>query len=138
MKIEMEDNKIIVYLFRYVLDLHNMEKLNKEIKNIFIKLIKIYDLDFFGYSKVDIYVNKKYGCILEIDKIYNNDFNKDIIDLKLVIHENIPFYLEISDYIVEELYNKIFIKNNKFYIDLVDIDNLAKYIEFGNIRYKGV
>ena len=64
MKIEYSNNKIIIYLFKYDLTYDNVSSLNTEIKNIFIKLIKIYKLDFFGYFKVIIYRNKKYGSIL--------------------------------------------------------------------------
>ena len=113
MKIEYKDNKIIIYLYRYKLDIRDIEKLNKEIKSIFIKLIKVYKMDFFGYSKVHVYENKKYGSILEIEKIYQNDFNLDIIDLKLIIHEDAKFYLEMNDYLFDLKIDEIFFKDNK-------------------------
>lgn len=136
MKIESKDNLIYIYLYRYKLDFSDMNNLNKEIKNVFIKLIKVYKLDFFGYSKVNIYENKKYGCILEIEKIYNNEFNDDLIDLKLIIHENTPFYLEFDDYLFDFFDKQVIRENNKYYLNLEDIDNLYKYIEFGKIVYE--
>ena len=136
MKIEIKDKKTYIYLYKYLLDFDNIDNLNKEVKNIFIKLIKKYKLDFFGYSKVDIYENKKYGCIMEIDRIESNDFYLDIIDLKLVIHRNTPFYLEFDDYYFDSLYKNIFIQNGKYYLNINDLDNLMKYLEYGKIVYK--
>ena len=136
MKIEYKENKIIIYLYRYKLDINNVEKLNKEIKNIFIKLIKVYKMDFFGYSKVHVYENKKYGSILEIEKIYNNEFNLDIIDLKLIIHENTKFYLEMDDYVLDKEISNMFFKDNKYYVNIEKIDNITPLIEFGKIIYQ--
>lgn len=135
MKIEKSDKKIIVYLYRYKLSFSNLEKLNEEIKNLFIKLIKVYHMNFFGYSKVDVYENKRYGSVLEIEKIYNNEFNIDIIDLKLIIHEDIPFYLEMDDYLFDIKPNDLYVLNNKFYINIEKLPNIMDYIEYGKIIY---
>lgn len=131
MKIECLEDKVIIYLYRYILDFDNMEKLNSQVKNIFIKLIKVYKLDFFGYSKVHIYNHKKYGSILEIEKIYNSEFNSDIIDLKLVIHDDTEFLLEFDD----RYFNELEYKGGKYYLNLDKVDNLYKYLEFGKIIY---
>ena len=136
MKLEINDEKIIIYLYRYTLDLDNIENLNTQVKNIFIKLIKIYKMNIYGYFKVHIYSNKNYGNILEIEKKYLDDFMHDIIDLKLVIHENTPFYLEMDDYIFPLKKDKLIIKNKKYYLNLDDIDDIIKYIEYGKIVYK--
>ena len=88
MKIECNDEKIIVYLHRYKLNIDDIDKLNKDIKTLFIKLIRVYKLPLLGYSKVIIYHNKNYGSVLEIEKIYNSEYNRDIIDLKLIIFKD--------------------------------------------------
>ena len=133
MKIECTDNKIIIYLHRYKLNIDNIEELNKSIKNIFIKLFKVYKLPILGYSKVYIYQNDKYGSILEIEKIYNNDYNLDIIDLKLIIFKDVPMYLEFDDYYF--INKQMFIKNNKYYLNINNINDLWKYLEFGKVIY---
>ena len=135
MKIECKDDKVIIYLYQYQLDFDNKDKLNREVKNIFIKLIKKYKMDFFGYSLVHIYENNKYGVIMEISSIYKNEFNVDIIDLKLIIHKNIPFYLELDDYMFDYPVD-YFVENSKYYINIKDIDNIIQYIEYGKIVYK--
>ena len=137
MKIECFENKIIIYLYKNKLCLDNIDILNKEIKNLFIKLIKICNFDFFGLSKVNIYNNDVYGNIIEIDKIYKSDFNLDIIDLKLIVHKNIDFYLEIDNNLYIDV-KEDFYKNDKYYININRFDNLLKYIEYGKIIYKNV
>ena len=137
MKIECENDKIIVYLYNDILPFDDINLLNKKIKEIFIKIIKIYHLNFFGYSIVNIYHNDYYGCILEIEKIYNSDFNTDIMDLKVIIHKNVDFFLEIDD----DLYvdsSDFTINNDKYYINSNKINNIYKYIEYGKIVYKNV
>ncbi len=134
MKIECMNEKVIVYLYKYRLSFDDTDKLNQEIKNIFIRLIKKYHFNFFGYSIVNVYENKKYGCVLEIEQIYNNGFNIEIIDLKLIVHRNCNFYLEFNDYFFF-LPHDLLIKNNKYYMNINNIDNLLKYSEFGKLIY---
>ncbi len=136
MKIEFDDNIIIIYLYRYSFNFDDKNNLNNEIKKIFVKLIKKYNLDLFGYSKVNLYKNKNYGSVLEIEKIYNNDYNLNIIDLKVLIHEDNPFYLEMNDYYFDSMNDKIINYNGKYYLNLNDVNNIYKIIEFGKIIYK--
>ena len=130
MKIKHLNDLIIIYLYKYQFDINNKNDLYQEIKNLFVNLIKNYKLNLFGYYKVDIYENKKYGYILEINKIYGND--NDFIDLKLILHHNTKFYLMIDDFFFLDLCDVIKYQNC---IDIEKIDNLDKIIEFGEIRY---
>ena len=105
MKIEVKEDKTIVYLYKYELSFDNIEKLNKEVKNIFIKLIKVYNLDLHGFLKVYVYCNKIYGYVLEIETLYDNsDF--EAVDLKLVIYENCEFYFKTDYYFLVNDFNK--------------------------------
>ena len=135
MKVKNIDNKIVVYLYKSLLNVDNLDKLHQEIKKIFIKLIKIYKLDFFGLNLVHVYQNKYYGNILEIEKVHEQVFNLDIIDLKLIVHKNNNFYLEMDDYLIDDNFDNLIFYNNKYYLNLEKIDNINKYIEFGNIVY---
>lgn len=132
MKIEYQNDLLIVYLYKYIFSFNHKEELYKEIKNLFINLIKNYHLDLNGYFKVDIYENLKYGVVLEINKIYGN--SNDFIDLKIILHHNTKFYLVMDDY---HFFNNhdVIIKDNKYYIDIEKIDNILKYVEFGIIKY---
>lgn len=123
---------INVYLYKYFLDYDSKDKLHREIKELFVNLIKNYNLDLFGYFKVDIYENKKYGCILEINKIYGD--NTEFIDLKIILHRKTTFYLVMDEYYYFDL-KDILYRNNKYLINIENIDNLDKYIEYGEINY---
>ena len=133
MKIKYLDNKIIVYLPGNRLTINNIEELNKEIKNIIIKLIKRYNIDFYGYSKVTIYNNEYYGNILEIEKIYQT-YQKNI-DLKIIIYRFITMYLEFDDYLFLDRPKDLIIKDGKYYIKIDKNLNLLKYIEYGKVIY---
>ena len=136
MKIEFDINKIIVYLYQYQLNFDDINILNSEIKKIFIKLIDKYQINFWGYSKVSIYNNDKYGNILEIEKIYSaSEFTLSTIDLKIIVYKNVLMYLEFDDYYFDKIPNGLIIKNNKYYLDINDIKNINEYIEYGRINY---
>ena len=137
MKIEFNNDKIIIYLYQIKLNFDNLNTLNSDIKKILIKLIDKYNVNLFGYSKVNIYHNNKYGSILEIEKIYNNDeFNVSTIDLRIIVYRNVPMFLEFDDFYFVKKPKHLIMKNNKYYIDINDINNIIKYIEFGKIKYK--
>ncbi len=133
MKIENIDNKIIIYLYKEKIP-NTTSLLKENVKNLFVNLIRKYHLNLFGYAKVTIYQNDQYGCILEIDKLYN-DLDINIIDLQLIVHKNVDFYLEISDALYFDDFKDVICKNNKFYVDINCLDNLLKYIECGKIIY---
>ena len=132
MKLEFKNNLLIIYLYKYLFDYQDNKLLHQEIKTLFINLIKNYHISLFGFLKVDIYENKKYGCILEVSKINDNDL--DYLDLKIIIHSNVNFYLVMDKYYFFNLKDVVY-KDNKYYINIVNIDNIVKYIEFGNIEY---
>lgn len=132
MKIMSKDNKLIVYLYNELLDIDNKELLYKEIKDLFIKLIKKYHYSFFGYWKVDIYHNEIYGSFLEMEKIYDG-FSVDIIDLKIRVFKNTLMKLEFDDnYFINK---RVKYKNGKYYLNIKNPKDLIKYIEYGKIIY---
>ncbi len=132
MKIKYQNDVIIIYLYNYYLSIDKKDKLHQEIKDLFVNLIKNYKLDLFGYFKVDIYNNKKYGSILEINKIFGD--NNEFIDLKIIIHHNTKFYLSMNEYYFLDI-NDVKYQNNKYLVDIENIDNLASFMEFGEIEY---
>ena len=135
MKIENVDNIVIVYLFNENIDIDDIDDLNKKIKNVFVKIMKRGNYNFFGYSKVSVYHNKNYGLILEVEKLSQSETNYRTIDLKIVVYKNIPFYIEFDDYFD---FNRKEIKviNDKYYIEIDEHVDIHKYIEFGRIKYK--
>ena len=63
-----------------------------------------------GLFCVDVYVNDKYGMIMEFDNYYDNG---DEIDIKIKFHIDCIFFNEI-DY-VDELDKDVYFYDNKFY-----------------------
>lgn len=137
MKIEFMVDRIVVYLYQHKLDFNDLNNLNNEIKKIFVKLMKKYQISFLGYSKVSIYNNDKYGNILEIEKIYDNrEFNISTIDLKIIVYKDVVMYLEFDDYLFSRKPKGLKIMDGKYYININDINNIVEYIEYGKINYK--
>ena len=121
MKIELTNEKIVVYLNNYYFNTSDKDKLIREIKNLFIKLIKIYKLSFSGIYKVNLYENKIYGSILEIIKQEELLFSRDLIDIKVSVKKNNDIYFEwklkgrggiyqnISGFHISEIGEKVFL-----------------------------
>ena len=135
MKVEFSIDKVIIYLYQYNLSINNIDILSKEIKNIFASLIKKYNIDFFGYLKVNIYNNSKYGNIIEINKIIDNNLYSNIIDLKITVYKDYPMYFEFDNYYDDILPIKTINKEGKYLININKVENILKYIEYGKINY---
>lgn len=135
MKIELTNEKIVVYLNNYYFNTSDKDKLIREIKDLFIKLIKIYKLSFSGIYKVNLYENKLYGSILEIIKQEELLFSRDLIDIKVSVKKNNDIYLKTSDYFVFEDYQNIYYRDNSYYLNILDTSNYLKLIEFCKIVY---
>ena len=136
MKVENINNKIIVYLFDNTIDISNINELNNKIKSIFIKLMKRYNYDFFGCNKVNVYHNKYYGLILEVEKLSNMVFNSYAIDLKITIYKDVLMYLEFDDYYFLDNIKSLNYHNGKYYLKINNQLDYNKYLEFAKIKYK--
>lgn len=135
MKLDIQNEKIVVYLYNYFFKTKEKDKLVKEIKNIFLKLIKNYDLNINGRYEVYVYENSKYGTILEIFEKDELLFPKELIDIKVKIMDKTNIYLKTNNYFVLEKYNNIYYFDSYFYINILDINNLINIIEFVDIIY---
>lgn len=136
MKIEVKDGKIIVYLYQYRFSFKDKEILHKEIKTLFIKLIRKYNLELFGFNKVNIYENKIYGAILEIENVGIDNFYPEIIDLKINVYNDVSFFFEFDDDYNILNYHDIQMENNRYYLEIKNNDDIINYIEYGKIIYK--
>ena len=135
MKIIFNDDNFTLYLTKAItLELENIKE---NIKKTLMKIKKRYKKNISGFYKVKIYINKKYGSILEFIKEDDLELFKDIIDLKLTINEKAPIYLEIEDPLQINNLKKIYILNNKYYVDIDKLTKkeLYKLIEFSKIIY---
>ena len=136
MKIDVLEDKIIVYLINIIFSNYEKKELINEIKKVFIRLIKYYNFQLKGIFDVNLYYHTKYGSILEIIKKDELLFSKDYIDIKLNIYKNSKFYFKTKDYYSIDKYKNIYYDNNYYYINIDNIDNMINIIEYGNILYK--
>ena len=134
MKIEYIDDKLIIYLRDYFFKNYDIKELTKDIKELFSRLLYYYKIELSGLYEVMIYDNKKYGSILEIIK-KEDLFNPHVIDIKLKLFKDKDFYFKTNDFFILSNYNNIYYDNNDYYININNIDDINKVIEFGNILY---
>jgi len=128
MKITFSDNKYIVFLkdiFR-----KDIDKLCEDIINL---LNDKFYLELKGFFDIEIFIDDRYGTILEIkneyDNIYSNfskyEFNINVIDTK--------FIYRIIDFSFFDI-NKLYFYQDNFYIMLEDVNN--DNIEFCQLMYR--
>lgn len=136
MKVEMLSNTIIVYLLdnkKYNED----SDIKKILINVFDNLEKYYNITFTSDYNLELYINRYYGMILEIEE--NEDFiYDDIVNLKLNVLRDTLFLYEVDDPL-EYINYEIYYYNDKFYvnakredINLIEDSNLV----YGDIVYK--
>ena len=130
-----EEEKIVIYMHNYFFKSTNSEIITKEVKELFIKLIKHYKMKINGIYNVYIFENEKYGTILEIESKEQLLFNPDLIDVKVKFCKEANIYLKTNNYFILENYNNIYYFDNYFYIDILNISNILDIIEFVDIIY---
>lgn len=135
MKIELVNDKIILYLYDYFFESEDKKKIIVDIKNIFSRLIEYYQINIKGIYDVLAFENKKYGTILEIISKDQLLFHPDLIDIKLKFYKDAKFYLKTKDYYVLSKYNNIYYDKDYFYIDINNIDKILNILEFVKIIY---
>lgn len=137
MKVEkINDDLINIYFNPFYfkdIDLNNKLELIEVIKNLIKKAESRYKLFLSGFYKIKVYPNKKLGVFLNIIKIDDNEFS-NTTDFRIVIYPNEKFFLETELY---ELFNNVVMRycNNKFYIDIDDVDNIIPISDMVDVIY---
>ena len=128
MKIESILNKIIVYVY-------SDELLKCDIKDTIKRIIgslkKYYKLDILGSYNIKLFMNNKYGYIIEIIK-NDNYIKENIIKINLNILKDSLILYEVEDPL-DYMNNEIYYYDNKFYINLVEKD--VNIMENSNLIY---
>ena len=140
MKFVIDNNKFIVFLNKKF-DLDNKVKLEKNFKDLFYKLKNKYNIEVNGYYNIDVYADKYYGTIIEMEKEnleYYTYFNQ--IDMEINVFKN-NFYYEIDyNFLNKDILNKClcYKYNDKIYLKIkedVDEIQLSKLLEVSNVLY---
>lgn len=145
MKTVIKDDKIVVFLNKnniFDLDFNDEKKLKEYFKKLFSQLKKNYNYEVSGYFNIDVYKDKNYGMILEIENEqldYYSYFNQ--IDMKINIYKDSLFLYEIG----YNFLNADIIKNvicyryiDKIYLEIKkEINDIifAKILEYSDIIY---
>lgn len=144
MKLELiNDDELVVYLKKntvYDINYSNEKELKKLLKNLFIKLSDIYNINIKGFYNINVYIDKNYGTVLLIkrEEIEYYDFFDNQVDMKIVLKRN-PFLYKIDDLfsINTRKYN-VYAYLNSFYLlpkKELDFNELIHLLEISTIIY---
>ena len=130
MKLIVDNNKFIVFLNKDEnIDFDNKTKMEKYFKDLFSKIKNKYNVDISGYYNIDIYIDKYYGSIIEIEDEqldYYTYFNQ--IDMEINVLKNSLFLYEIGyEFLDKKILDKVICYkiNDKIYLQIIsDIDDL--------------
>lgn len=116
-------------------NLKNEKELEKFLKNIILSLKNRYNVILKGLYEIDIFINKKIGALVEIEKIEAFMHKEKDVDLKIKVVFDCDFYFKTEDYFLISGYKDVYYYKNYFYIKLKNLKNVSKYIEFGEIIF---
>ena len=139
MKVDIKNDNFIIYVNKYLInyDMKNRKDIEENIKDLLIRIRKIYKIKLSGYYKIKIYQNDLYGLIFECIKEDDLDFFPDFCDLKINILYDSKILLESDDFFIFNNNKKTYKKGNKFYTNIKDLNELEiiKLSEFCKIKY---
>lgn len=93
--ITMDLDSIVLFLSDMDFSLEeNIDNLEEQFRDIFLYLKNSYNVDIEGYYKIDIYKNKYYGMIVEMEKEEFEYFEylDNQVDMRISIHEELILY----------------------------------------------
>ena len=134
MKIISNGDKLSVFVIdNKNIDLNNLDMYMKE---LIIKLRRKYRKDIYGFYKVDVYIKDKIGMIIDFNLEEEIDFFKDLVDLKVVVHEDADVFLKFSDYFLFDK-KKVYFFEGEYYVDIDDVSDkeFLEKLEFCNLVY---
>ena len=145
MKIELSNDNIIVFLNKYMaknINYKDSKVMEKELKVIFDKLEKYYNIKIKGYYDVYIYIDNNYGVILELisDDTYYLEYDDTLIDMRITIR-NINVLYKIDDFIKLNIPYKLYFYKNNLYLELLSaVDDILEgnILENSEIIYKDI
>jgi len=144
-----DDNNIIVFLNSLNIkniDFDNRENIEKNFRNIFLKLKHIYDIDVEGYYNINIYKDISYGAVLEIEheNIDYFDYLDKTIDMRVNVISNTKFLYKLYDILKLDKKTldkaKLFSFKNEYYLFLKEISfyELGILIENSDLIYGSI
>ena len=134
MKIVSSGDDLTIYLLENNFD--NIE-IKEYVKRVVLEVKERIKRYISGYYDVYVYLNKKYGIIIELIKESDFDFFKDFVELDIHIKENSKMYFKFKDYFLILNKSNIYYYDNNYYVDVRNLNkkDFLKLTEFGEIIY---
>lgn len=113
-------------------DYSDKECIIEVVKNLILKIKS--KLNMCGFYKVKVYVNKNVGLFLDVIKIENIEFSNNV-DLRVIVGLDEDIFYELDDILFLSRDIPIRKLNDKFYVNVNDIDNIYDILELGRYVY---
>lgn len=121
-----------------IIDIYNQVKVKELTKEIIKKINKKNKL--YGLTYLEIYQDINYGTIIKVKNDKTIYYKKDEIEIKIIIHTDIPLLYKIDYFDIKKDYkNKIYYYKNNFYLELeskINKDKYLKLLEVSEVIYE--
>ena len=117
------------------INVESEKSLESTIRGVILRLKSKYDIVLKGLYDVSIFIKEGISAYIIIEKINTFLFREKDIDLRIKIIFNSKFYFKTFDYDVVKAFNDIYFYNNEYYTEVSNLEDINKYIEFGEIIY---
>lgn len=111
------------------------KSLESTIRGVILRLKSKYDIVLKGLYDVSIFIKEGVSAYITIEKVNTFLFREKDIDLRIKIIFNSKFYFKTFDYDVVKACNDVYFYNNEYYTEVSNLEDINKYIEFGDIIY---
>lgn len=111
------------------------KSLESTIRGVILRLKSKYDIVLKGLYDVSIFIKEGVSAYIIIEKVNTFLFREKDIDLRIKIIFNSKFYFKTFDYDVVKDFNDVYFYNNEYYTEVSNLEDINKYIEFGDIIY---
>ncbi len=122
-------------------DFEEREELEDYFREIFLKLKDYYQVTIQGYYVIDVYLDKHYGAIIEMEKedLEYFEYDENQVDMRICIHKT-PILYELEEYIPLDTntYDMIWY-HDKWYVKLkqnISDICLGRLLEYAQIHYE--
>ena len=136
-----DDINMIIFLNKKYLkiDFNNIDESEDYFKDLFLTLKNIYNIKLNGFYYIEVFVDKNYGVILELEKeeLEYIDYYDNQVDMRVTVNDSEFMYL-INDYDLNDIM-EIYSFQNNLYGKLkkqINSIKMGEILEKGKIIYK--
>lgn len=122
LKIDVRDDNLIVFLNNRNIeniDFYNTRELEKYFRELFLKFNDEYGFDLSGSYNIDVYIDDKYGIILDIKPIDEAYYDCDYVDMNITISKYKGFLYRIEGFV--DIDCNVYFYEHSFYYEPLDV-----------------